>query len=307
MFIKLAVPALLTGLILTGCGREESDQDTVVTGFYPLAYVAERVAGDRMEVVNLTTPGGEPHDLELGPAQTADLADADLVVSLPGFQPAVDASVETNSTGSVLHVDDVITLAKIDDHEEGHSEEGHSEEDEHAHEHGDTDPHFWQDSLLMADLGEAMAEELADLDPDHAKEYRENSAALRSDLEALDQEYETGLSGCAIDVVVVSHDAFGYLGRYGLHFEPIAGLSPDAEPSPAELARLDRLIRKEGVTTVFSERLATAEFAETLAREAGVETAVLDPIEGLSDQTADSDYLSLMRANLAALREANRC
>lgn len=307
MFIKLAVPALLTGLILTGCGREESDQDTVVTGFYPLAYVAERVAGDRMEVVNLTTPGGEPHDLELGPAQTADLADADLVVSLPGFQPAVDASVETNSTGSVLHVDDVITLAKIDDHEEGHSEEGHSEEDEHAHEHGDTDPHFWQDPLLMADLGEAMAEELADLDPDHAKEYRENSAALRSDLEALDQEYETGLSGCAIDVVVVSHDAFGYLGRYGLHFEPIAGLSPDAEPSPAELARLDRLIRKEGVTTVFSERLATAEFAETLAREAGVETAVLDPIEGLSDQTADSDYLSLMRANLAALREANRC
>jgi zinc transport system substrate-binding protein len=107
--------------------------------------------------------------------------------------------------------------------------------------------------------------------------------------------------------VVVSHDAFGYLSRFGLQIEGIAGLSPDAEPTPADLARIQDLIRTEGITTVFSEQLASPRLAETLADDLGVTTAVLDPIEGLSDETAGEDYLSLMRQNLAALEEANGC
>jgi zinc transport system substrate-binding protein len=107
---------------------------------------------------------------------------------------------------------------------------------------------------------------------------------------------------------VVSHDAFGYLGaRYGLNLHPINGLSPDAEPSPAHLAELADLIESEGVTTVFSETLASPELADSLAGDLGLETAVLDPIEGLTEETEDEDYLSLMRANLAALRTANDC
>jgi len=106
---------------------------------------------------------------------------------------------------------------------------------------------------------------------------------------------------------VVSHDAFGYLAKYGLYLEPIAGLSPEAEPTPADLARLESLIKTEGITTVFSETLVSPKMSETLANDLGIETAVLDPIEGLSDETADEDYLSLMRANLSALRKANGC
>ena len=82
---------------------------------------------------------------------------------------------------------------------------------------------------------------------------------------------------------MVSHDAFEYLGRrYGLDVEPIAGLSPDAEPSARHLAALSDLAREKGVTTVFSERLASPKLAETLAEDAGIRTAVLDPIEGLT-------------------------
>ena len=106
---------------------------------------------------------------------------------------------------------------------------------------------------------------------------------------------------------MVSHQAFGYLARYGLDFEPIAGLSPDAEATAADLARLQELITEDGVTTVFSERLVSPKMAETLADDLGVSTAVLDPIEGLSDDTADEDYLSLMRENLTALQQANGC
>ena len=159
----------------------------------------------------------------------------------------------------------------------------------------------------MADLGDALAEELATLDPDGAAAYRSNAEDLRGELEALDGEYVDGLTDCARDTVVVSHDAFGYLARYGLDLEPIAGLSPGAEPTPATLAALADVIEEKGVTTVFSERLASPALAQTLASDLGVETGVLDPLEGLTDDTAGEDYLSLMTANLTALEEANGC
>lgn len=105
----------------------------------------------------------------------------------------------------------------------------------------------------------------------------------------------------------MSHDAFGYLDRYGLDFESIAGLSPDAEPSARHLGELAELIRADDVTTVFSERLASPRFADTLAADLGIRTAVLDPIEGPGQTGSEQDYLSLMRENLAALRRAGGC
>ena len=159
----------------------------------------------------------------------------------------------------------------------------------------------------MGDLGDAVAEELAEVDPDHAEDYRANAADLRADLEALDAEYADGLARCERDTVVVAHDAFGYLSRYGLEFEPIAGLSPDAEPTPADLAHLQEVIDDEGLTTVFYESLVSPDIAEQLARDTGAEVGVLDPVEGLTDETAGEDYLSLMRQNLTALEEANGC
>ena len=169
------------------------------------------------------------------------------------------------------------------------------------------DPHFWQDPLRLADLGDAVADTLSEVDEDHADEYAANAAGLRADLAALDAAYDAGLSGCERDTVVVSHDAFGYLDKYGLTFEAIAGLSPDAEPTPGDLGRLQQLIEEDGITTVFGERLAPPELVDTLADDVGVDTAVLDPIEGLTDETEDEDYLTLMAQNLDALRTANGC
>src|SRR5690606_2279205 len=70
---------------------------TVAAGFYPLAWVAEQVAGDRAEVLNLTTPGQDPHGAELSIRQTAEVAGADLVVLAGGLQAAVDQAVEQNA------------------------------------------------------------------------------------------------------------------------------------------------------------------------------------------------------------------
>ncbi len=297
-----ALLGVLAASLLAGCGDDAgsdgSGGPSVVAAFYPLAFVAERVAGSDASVENLTQPGGEPHDLELGISQTVALQDADVVVYESGFQPAVDDAVATLGSGETVDAAEVVDLHAL------------KREDEHAdeeHDHGEVDPHFWQDPLLLADVADAVAEALSTADPDHADAYAANAAALRADLEALDADFSSGLADCERSTVVVSHDAFEYLTRYGLTFEPIAGLSPDAEPTPAGLAALQDLARREGITTVFSERLASAAMADTLAGDLGIQTAVLDPIEGLSDETADEDYLSLMRENLAALQKANGC
>lgn len=311
--------ASLTGLLaatvlLAGCGQLGDDASgsgrRAVASFYPLAWVTERVAGDGWTVENLTQPGQEPHDLELNIAQTAALEEADLIVLEEGFQPAVDGTVEGTDRPvlDAAAVVDLLPAGGEGDEHAGETEEEHAAHaDEEGHDHGDTDPHFWLDPLLVADFADAVAAELGEVDPDAASTYDDNAATLRTELESLDADYTDGLASCERTTTVVSHQAFGYLARYGLDFEPIAGLSPDSEATAADLARLQQLITDEGVTTVFSERLVSAKMAETLADDLGVSTAVLDPLEGLSDDTADEDYLSLMRANLTALQQANGC
>jgi zinc transport system substrate-binding protein len=301
-------------LSLSGCGALTSDDasgsggsdgsETVVAGLYPLQYVAQRVAGDAFEVENLTQPGGEPHDLELGIGQTAALSDAALLVYVESLQPAVDEAADEVSGTEVLDAATVVDLAPFEDE---HSDEEEGEDDHSGHDHGELDPHFWHDPLRMADLGDAVAERLAEIDPDEAESFEERAAELRSDLEALDEEYSTGLSDCEVRTVVTNHDAFGYLEGYDVELASINGISPDAEPTPAALAELQDLIEETGITTVFSETLVSPQAAEVLASDAGVDTAVLDTVEGLTDDTADEDYLSLMRSNLATLQEANRC
>lgn len=310
--LSAVVAFVLAAPILAGCGdplQAGGDPGTgpqVVASFYPLQYVAERVTGEHAQVTNLTSPGVEPHDLELTVAQTAQLSEADVVLYQKELQPAVDDAVAQNGPERVVEVTDHVSLKAPGETAEEHGEEGDDEHGDHA-DHADGDPHFWLDPTLLSAAAAAFADEMADLDPEHAADYRSNLESLQDDLTALDDEYDQGLTDCAVDTVVVSHDAFAYLDKYGLEFEPIAGLSPDAEPSPAHIAELQDLIRDRGITTVFSETLASPAMAETIAGDLGLETAVLDPIEGLTDQTADRDYISLMRSNLAALQEANQC
>ncbi|MEU4452404.1 metal ABC transporter substrate-binding protein [Nocardioides sp. NPDC023903] len=310
----LAAGALL---LTSGCAALSDDSGSSASGsdsgkvqvaaaFYPLEFVAERVAGDLAEVTPLTKPGVEPHDLELSINQTAALQSADLILTEHGFQPAVDDAVEQDVKGDVVDVEKVVELRPAEEGGDEHAEEeaeGHAEEEDH----GEFDPHFWHDPLLMAQYAEGVRDALAKADPDNAETYEANAKSLTEDLTKVDEEFKTGLAQCKIKEVVVSHDAFTYLDKYGVEFEPIAGLTPDAEPNPAQLAKIGEQAKEHGVTTIFSERLVSTALADTLADDLGLKTAVLDPIEGLSADTEGEDYLSLMRQNLDALKAANGC
>ena len=267
---------------------------SVVASFYPLQFVTEQVGGELVNVANLTPAGTEPHDLELTPKDTASVQDAQMVVYLAGFAPAVDEAVASVAEAAAF---DVSAAAHLD-----------LTAAEHESEHGSVDPHFWLDPLRLADVADAIAERLAQLDPAHASEFTANAAALRGELEALDAEFTAGLSGCADTDLVTSHTAFAYLAaRYGFEQVGITGLTPEDEPSPATLAEIADFVRANSVSTIYYETLVDPAIAETLAAETGASAAVLDPLEGLSEASAGSDYFEVMRSNLANLRTGQRC
>ncbi|MGI8888981.1 MAG: metal ABC transporter substrate-binding protein [Nocardioidaceae bacterium] len=299
-----AAVAALAAQSASGCsaiGSSDDGRPDVVAAFYPFAYVAQRVAGEHADVTNLTSPGLEPHDLELTPQQIAELSDADVVIFEAGFQASVDDAVEQNPPAEVLEVIELL------ERKDAHTEHG-KDHDASAKSVLADDPHLWQNPTLLIPIAEQLAEHMAAADPDHAADYRAGADDLIDDLNHLDDEFKQGLASCERRQIVTSHAAFGYLAeRYDLIMTPIAGLTPDIEPSPENLAKIQDLIESEGITTVFSETLGSKDYAETLATDLGVTAAVLDPIEGLEDQDSDENYLSLMRQNLVALHEANDC
>lgn len=325
----LTVPLLVTALAACSAGAGEgaapgtADPDPtgpadteavepaldVASAFYPLELAVARIGGDRVAVTPLTQPGADPHDAELTPREVGQLSSVDLVVFLSEFQPAVDDAVGSVAGDRALDVSQYadLTLTASDD---GHDHSGETDEEhaEHADEAEATDPHFWLDPTRMATVATAVGDDFATRDPANAATYRANASALVADLTTLDEDFTTGLKTCESKDLVTGHAAFGYLaGRYGLGQEGIAGISPDAEPDAATLRDLVAHVRDSGVSTVYAETLVSPALAETIARETGAKVAVLDPLEGLTDASAGSDYLEVMRANLQTLREGQGC
>lgn len=286
---------------LTGCGTDNSSAASsgkvdVVAAFYPFAFVAQQVGGDEVTVDNLTKPGAEPHDLELTPRQVLAISEADLAIYLKGFQPSVDEAIQQNKPAHTLEVSTVVPLTRPAPPEED------AKDQNRAHLSGD--PHIWLDPTKLATVARAVGDQLAAVDPAHAADFRAKAAALVTRLDGLDADLRAGLRNCRQKEFVTSHAAFGYFAeRYGLEQIAIAGLSPEAEPAPARIQQIQREVEERGITTIFFETLVSPDLADTIARDTGATTAVLDPIEGIKDPSRD-DYFSVMRANLGALRKA---
>jgi zinc transport system substrate-binding protein len=285
--IVLAFCLLPLAVVTAGCGSSDAEDgagagEQIVAAFYPLAFAAREVAADDATVRNLTPAGAEPHDLELAPSDVAAVREADLVLYLGrGFQPGLERAVAERAGPSLDLLDGQELIEGV----------GGAE----------PDPHVWLDPRRFAIMARAIATSLGD--PTAADD-------LVTRLETLDAELEAGLERCERREIVTSHAAFGYLAdRYGLTQVPLVGLSPEAEPTPKGLAALVEEVEATGATTIFFEPLVSPDLAETVARETGARAAVLDPLEGLAAEQADAgdDYFSVMRANLATLREALGC
>ena len=291
---------------LAACGGSNSaardGRLDVVANFYPVAYAVERVGGDLVDVRNLTRAGVEPHDLELTSDEVDRIENADVVLYVgSGFQPGVEAVAKRRDGDTVdvarglLRSGDAAALAV----QEGEKAEV-----------GARDAHFWLDPTLMSEAVARVRLALVNADPDNAPAYERNARAYQEELRALDANFESALAQCAGRQIVTAHAAFYYLAdRYHLTQYAIAGVEPESEPDPQHFADLADIVRRDGITTIFYEDLVPRDFADTLARETGARTAVLSPLEGLSDeeQANGETYLTVMRGNLAALTTALAC
>lgn len=307
-FVRIGLALSAAALALTGCGSADTGSSdgrlSIATSFYPLEYATQQIGGDHVDVTNLTQPGAEPHDLELTPKQILQTTKADALIHLEDFQPAVDNAAKEAGDSAF----DISPFARLDLKPPADEQDHGGEEDHAGPDHGSVDPHFWLDPTRYADVVDAIADHLAKIDPTNAADYRVNATAFTGRLGTLDKDLKAGLSDCRSTDLVTGHAAFGYFAdRYGFHQESVSGLSPGAEPSPTALADLIAHVKHDKITTVYAETLVPADVAKTLARDSGATVAVLDPIEGLTDASAGSDYFEIMRSNLATVRTGQGC
>ncbi|MFI5620229.1 metal ABC transporter substrate-binding protein [Streptomyces sp. NPDC051567] len=290
----------------SGTPGAAADKVDVVASFYPMQFLAEQIGKEHVAVSTLTKPGVEPHDLEITPKQTGRLGEADVVLYLKSLQPAVDKAVAQSGVKNVV---DAATLTTLETHTaSGHDDHGHGaagSEEGHSHGEAGQDPHVWLDPTKYAQIAKGVGAALEKADPAHAADYRKNTDELVTKLTVLDTEFTDGLRNTASRTFITTHSAFGYLAeRYGLDQEGISGVDPESEPSPARMKELQTVAKKDKVSTVFFETLASDKTAKTLAQDTGLKTDVLDPLEGITDTSQGADYFEVMRSNLKNLQKA---
>ncbi len=282
---------LLTVLLvsLTGCIEQPKTDGkiNVVTSFYPLYEFSKRIGGEKAEVSVLVPAGAEPHDWEPGPQDIIKIESAQIFVyNGAGLEPYVDKIITKTESRKLIVVDS-------------------SEGIELIKEGGTPDPHIWLDPVLAKHQVDAIEKAFIKADPKNNDYYTANAQALRQDLDALDANISKELAPAKKRVFITAHAAFGYFAkRYGLTQIAIAGLSPDIEPSPAKIAEIVKLAQENKVKYIFFETLLSPKLSETIAKEAGAQTLVLNPIEGLSEDQINKgeNYFALMRENVKNLK-----
>lgn len=308
---KIMISILITMLlILSACSsnsnnnmQEQKNNLKVATAFYPTYFLTTRIAGNDVDVVSIVPNGVEPHDYEPTPQELIKISDADALIKIGlEFEPLENRLQETNK--KMIAVDAISGMSLIEAKEHHHEGEEEEEEEEHAEE--TLDPHFWMSPVKMKQASENIKQGLINLDAKNTATYESNAAKLANEFDTLDTEFKNGLKNCSKKVFLTSHSAFNYLANeYGLEQVGIAGLSPETEPTPQAIVELKEEATEHNIKYIFVEELVDSRIAETLAKEVGATTLVLDPIEGIKNP--DDDYFSIMRRNLANLRVALEC
>lgn len=280
----LAIPALFP--LLLSCGGSAKEEKVLYASFYPIYDLCKRVVGNAYEVVNLTKPGTEPHDYEINNRDMAGMS-ASKAIFLNGLGlEAWGNSLPSSLSQKAYVVSKGIETLSIN---------------------GVEDPHVWLNPLNAIKEMENILLTMKEIDKENASLFQSNFDANKALLLQLDEDLCAQRKEFDNTYFAVSHAAFGYLAdRYELHQIYVSGLSPEEEPTAKDMERIASAIKEHGISTIFTEELASPEIAEAIARETGAKLDVLNPLEGLSEEESKTeDYISVMRTNFRKLKEAS--
>lgn len=291
------------------------DKKQVMTTFYPVYYLAQRIGGDSVDVAMLLEGNQNAHDYEVSAKDAARTQAADLFIyqddEMEYFVSSLLTLIDSKQIQILESTATIELLAEdshADEHADDHGEEEHADdhgEDEadHGHAH-DFDPHTWLDPMVYAEQASNVKEALIQLDPANQAVFEANAEQLIKELTLLNEEYETQLSALDNRQIVVQHAAFGYLTHaYDLEQVAIAGISTTQEPSAKELAKMQKFILQEQVKVIFVEPSLDSAIAKAVTSGNDVELRPLRTLEFVSteEKAQGVDYFSIMRDNLVEL------
>ena len=296
VILALVIGSLATRQNGSMGASESSEKVKAAASFYPLYFFASQIAGDKADISNVTPAGVEPHEYEPTAGDIAKIEGADLLIlnggGLEVWATNIKENIGLKKTIIVTAGEGLTTHEIIEDGKKI------------------IDPHVWLSPALAKQMVDKIEAGLIQADPDNASYYSSNAQVLKSKLEGLNAEFEQGLASCKDKNIITSHTAFGYIASaYGLNQVSITGVSPDAEPSPQELAEVAKFAKDNKVKYIFFESLVSPKLSQTIATEVGAKTLVMNPLEGLTsgEIASGKDYFTEMRANLANLKIALEC
>ncbi|USK62417.1 metal ABC transporter solute-binding protein, Zn/Mn family [Peribacillus asahii] len=306
----LMFTSMLAILLLVACsseekaGQENTDGNlTVFTTIYPLQYFTERVGGDFVTTKTIVPPGSDAHSAEVDLKIMAEVAESDAFIHTgTGLESFADSVADSMKNEEVLIVNATENLNFIN------SKDVHSEEEDEEHsEELDIDPHVWLDPKRSIVVAENIKNALIELNPDKEKDFENNFALLKEELEKLDSEFQTVVNESKNKTFIVSHSAYGYWeDAYGLTQIGINGMAPTSEPSQKQLTEIIKLAKDNDLKYIFFEPNVSNKVAEIVKAETGTEALMLNNLESLTDenQNNNEDYFVVMRKNIEALEQA---
>ena len=294
---KKIIAVLGAAFLLGACSQpttstkpQKESKLNIMTTFFPMYDFTRNIVGEEGNVTLLISAGTEPHEYDPTAKDIAKISQSDALVydneNMETWVPTVMKSLTDSKVKEIKATKDMELLPI---------------EDEHDHEF---DPHVWLSPKKAKLLVEKITAQLSEAFPEKASAFKTNAQAYLEKLTELDKEYSSALKDAKQKNFVTQHTAFRYLATdYGLNQVGIAGISPEAEPSPARLAELTKYIKENEIRYIYFEENASEKIAKTLATETGVVLEVLNPLESLTKEEMDKgdNYISVMKENLQAL------
>jgi zinc/manganese transport system substrate-binding protein/zinc transport system substrate-binding protein len=296
------------GVMVFCAGELCADEVKVLGSSFPIYQITRNVVQGRDGVkVEPMLPAslGCPHSYSLTPQDMRKLARADvLVVNGLGMEEFLGAQVKKANprlrvVDSAAGIEGVQQYAGEEAQAHEHGNHGH---DHALHHHAGANPHLFASPRMAAALAENIAAGLSKADPKGASVYSKNAKAYAAKMNALADEMAVLVETLKNKRIVQPHGVFDYLAR-DIGLEIVAVTQPHGqEPSAAEMLKLIATVREKKAGAVFTEPQYSSKVGQTIAKETGIPTAVLDPAaSGPNDAPLDY-YEQIMRKNMETLR-----
>jgi zinc transport system substrate-binding protein len=304
--VLIVMALMLVAVMITGCesdlNEQTGDEISITTTTYPLTFLTERIGGNRVTVTQLVKPGVEAHDFEPAPSDVRAISNSKVFIyNHPAFETWALNAATASVSGAT---ESLVTVQTINLEAAG---EDHGGQADHDH---DFDAHVWLNPIEAQEQADRILSALIEVDPEGSTNYTRNADALEIELRALDALTSEKLSSCELDSVVVSHLAFGHMAeRYDFEQIGLAGLSPEFESGPAQLALVIEKIGELGISHILQEPIVSDRLAETVSAETGATLLTLHPLEVRTNDEASRGltYIDIMKLNGNALKTALRC